>query len=345
MKRFIILLTLISFVCIDVYSKNSAERVIAIGPGALRIVAYLDAIDKIVGVENIEIKYPKSRPYSVAYYDKLKELPVIGEGGPDKIPDFERIIKLNPDLILIGSSNNEVIETIRDKTKVEVISIDYGGLGGFNLDKFKEVILKASKLLGKEERGNYLLKRVDFYISDIKRRVKNVKFDKKVYVGGIGFKGSHGIISTIPSYQPFEFLGIKNSVESNLPHIFTTKEKILSINPDYIFIDKGGFQIIANDILNDYDYYKMLKAFKEKNIYITLPYNYYTTNIEIVFVNTYFIGKVLFKKEFKDIDIMKKCGEILKDFVGKDVCYNFMDDNNFYKKLEIIDGRFKFGEI
>ena len=344
MKRFLAVIMLIIF-NLSLKSQDKVNRIVAIGPGALRIVAYLDAIDKVVGVENIEIKYPKSRPYSVSYYDKIKNLPIISEGGPDKLPDFERIIKLKPDLIFIGSSDEAVINTITEKTGIKVFSVDYGGIGGFDLNKFRKVILNTSKILGKEKRGDYLLKKIDYYLSDIKKRVKDLKFDKKVYIGGIGFKGAHGIESTLSSYQPFDFLGIKNSISSDLPHIFTTKEKILSINPDYIFIDKGGLSLISEDIIKNMDYYKMLKAFKEGKVYVTLPYNHYTTNVEIVFVNTYFVGKVLFKEKFKDVDLMKKCGEIFKDFVGKDVCSNFMDDNNFYKRVEILSGKPEFRDI
>ncbi|MGC8728745.1 MAG: hypothetical protein ACP5SD_05700 [Elusimicrobiales bacterium] len=65
-------------VFLDSYNRKielnkTPQKIIAVGPGALRIVSYLGEMDKLCGVENIEVKFPKGRPYAVAYYEKIKK--------------------------------------------------------------------------------------------------------------------------------------------------------------------------------------------------------------------------------------------------------------------------------
>lgn len=48
----------------DVEIKKTPERIIAIGPAAARIVAYLGEVKKLIATENIELKYPQGRPYT-----------------------------------------------------------------------------------------------------------------------------------------------------------------------------------------------------------------------------------------------------------------------------------------
>lgn len=326
------------------------KSIVAIGPGALRVVSYLDALDMVKGVENIEVKFPKGRSYSVAYKDLLKKLPIIGEGGPDKLPDYEKIKFLSPDLILASSMSRDFVEDVERKTGIKVFSFDYGSLGSFESERFKNVIRQVSEILGREKRGDFLIKRVDYYISDLKKRTQGNDKKLKVYVGGLGFKGSHGITSTQYDYEPFKLLGIKSVVDNlekkhSINHIFIDYETLLKLNPDYVFIDIGGIDIFLTDYNQKRDFYNSISGFKMGNVYTTLAFNYYTTNVEVVFINAYFIGKILLPDSFKDVDIKKICSKIMVDFIKKDVCDEFVDDKRFYKKVLIKDGNIEFKDI
>ncbi|MCX7910744.1 MAG: ABC transporter substrate-binding protein [Endomicrobia bacterium] len=327
---------------------NKPKRIIAIGAGALRMISYLNAVDLLCGVENIEVKNPKGRAYSIRYSKDFKKLPIIGEGGADKKPDYERIILLKPDFIIASSFPMEVIEEIENNTKIKVYPFDYGSFGSFKTDIFIDVITKLGKVLDREKRAKFLVKRINYYVSDLKKRgFKNL--ERKVYVGGIGFKGTHGITSTQYKYEPFSLVGVKSVIDEDnkmgLKHIFISKETLLKLNPDIVFLDIGGLNLIESDFKKDSSFYNLISGFKNNNIYTTLPFNFYNTNVEVVFINAYFIGKMLFPESFKDIDIFKICGQIMKDFLGKDVCREFIDDNRFYKKIYIKNGNFEYRDI
>lgn len=59
------------------------QRVVAIGPGALRLVTYAEGTSMVVGIEETEKKASPGRSYMMANPD-LKKLPGIGQGGPER---------------------------------------------------------------------------------------------------------------------------------------------------------------------------------------------------------------------------------------------------------------------
>jgi iron complex transport system substrate-binding protein len=139
-----------------------------------------------------------------------------------------------------------------------------------------------------------------------------------VYAGGIGFKGTQGIESTDADYLPFEWTGTKNGSRSlgGREHFFADRERLLSLNPDVIFLDAAGLSLLLQDYGKKPDYYRALKAFKTDRVYVLYPFNFYTTNIECVLADAYAVGKILYPRSFSDIDPRKKADEIFRIFVG-----------------------------
>ena len=85
---------------------DKVERVACIGAGSLRSLAYLQATDLAVGVEDIEKNYPperQSRPFRTAH-PELAKLPRIGPGGSgagNKKPEFEAILAVKPQVLFM----------------------------------------------------------------------------------------------------------------------------------------------------------------------------------------------------------------------------------------------------
>jgi len=307
---------------------DDVKRAVAIGPGALRLVVYIKAEDKIVGIEEKEKKFIYARPYILAHKELLN-LPVIGMGGVNFRINLEKIISLKPDLIIAGYISKQRADLITKKTGIPVVVISYGKLGTFANEK----LFKSIKLLGSvfntQKRAKDVVEFIKRLDLDIKRR--KFKCNKKVYIGAVAFKGLHGITSTMPKFPPFEMLGVHNAVKSNAKsQIFINKEALFMLNPDVIFIDESGIKFIKKE-----NFIKHLKAYKTHQIYGILPYNNYMTNITTAYADTYYIGKLLAPEKFKDIDIVKKTDEIYKFLVGKP-CYNSMAEFfGGFKKLKM----------
>ncbi|HEW92865.1 MAG TPA: iron ABC transporter substrate-binding protein [Thermotogaceae bacterium] len=301
---------------------NDVKRVVAAGPGALRILVYLNATDRIVGVEDFEKLRPYGRPYILAHQE-LRDLPTIGPGGPGKLPNLEEILKLKPDVIFMTYIDARIADNIQNKVKIPVVVLSYGSLKTFEDKALFDSLKLAGKILNEGDRAERIISFIMGIQKDLENRVKDSS-GPTAYVGGIGYKGLHGIDSTKPNYPIFNVLKIKNVASAiKEDHVFIDKEKLLVWQPDFIFVDEGGLNLVEKDYLENPEFYEFLNAFKEKKIYGVLPYNYYTTNIGTVLANAYFIGKIAYPEYFEDIDPIKKADEIYKFLVGESV-YNEM---------------------
>lgn len=339
-SKIIIVIVLIFFVIISSAAVSAAElkdlsgrkvkvpekieRIAAVGPGALRLIVYLEAENRVVGIEEFE-KRNQKRPYILAS-PELLELPVI---GPQFGGDAELIAAQNPDLIISAYLSSAQINNLQSKTKTPVVSITDNGAGSMTEENFKKALNFLGEILNKNNRARELINYFDKQKDELKDRIKH-KNKKRVYIGGIGNKGAKGITSTEAGYPPFRYLGLKNIIESENKRNFSiNKEKLLLADPKLIFVDQGGLKLVKNDLKRkEFNY---LKAYQRENIYELLPYNHYSTNFATMLADAYYIGKITYAEEFSDLKPAVKADQIYKKFVGKAV----------YKKMKNIFGGFK----
>lgn len=305
----------------EVEVPKKVERVVAIGPGALRLVVYLQAVEKVVGVEDAEKRWETfTRPYRLAN-PQIVELPTIGVGGPDDPkPNVEEIMKLKPDIIFAVVSANYA-ENLQEKTGIPVVVLNYGTLGNFRTAELFSSLRLMGKILGKEKRAEEVIAYIEKTVKELNERTKDAERPWKVYVGALGFKGQHGIVSTTCRFPPFE---VNNVFSENVAckvnatsHVFIDREFLLREQPDIIFLDLGNLHLVREDYSKDRSFYESLKAFKNKEIYGIFSFNFYNTNIEQALVNSYWIGKVLYPEKFRDVEIKEKADEIYEFFIGK----------------------------
>ena len=297
---------------------QQVNKVVGMGAGGLRFIIYLDAADKVVAVEDSEKQGPKV-PYRLAHTE-LANLSSIGKAAQG---DAELLMAQRPDLIIWNlASNGEVkpIEDLQEKTGIPVVVIQ----SQLTLSKSKEKIFESIRLtgnvLGEKDRAEKLIKNIDTVIQDLRKRTESIPEEKKqkVYVGGMGYRGAQGILSTSGSYTPFSLIKAQNVAgELGKEHAFIDKEALLKWDPNIIFLEAFGYDLSIEDLSKPE--YQSLGACKSKNIYRVFPNNYYGVNFATELVNAYFIGSVLYPEQFKDVNIEKKANEIYEMFVGKPV--------------------------
>ncbi len=295
------------------------KRIVALG-GALRFVTYLQGLDLVVGVEAIEKKpLDGGRLYGLAVADKVKTLPVIGEGGPGgKLPDFEQLIAVHPDLIVAVGVDKAQVETIQDKTGIPAVLLGTGAMAALNLKAAKESLVLLGKVIGRSERATMLTAAIDEMETDLTRRTSAQSARPTAYVGAIGFRGKHGITSTESRYAPLTWVNGNNVADTlDQPgHAFIDQEKLLLWNPDFIFLDAGGLGMVKDDYGKNPAFYTALKAVGAERVFVVPPYNSYHTNIETALANAYFLGKALYPEAFVDIEPPARAEAIFELFLG-----------------------------
>ena len=309
------------------------NRLVCIAPGTLRLVVYLQAQDRVVGIEDMEKRFPTTRPYYMAN-PQLAKLPSVGPGGPNAInkePDYEKILSVNPDIIFISYMEADVADKVQQKIGIPVFVLSYGPFGRFS-DSVFDSILAAGRVLGTQGRAQVV---VDYFSNirrDLETRVKGVPEEEKpsVYIGGIGLRGTQGIESTETDYAPFEWVAAKNIAkqEGKKGHLFVGKERLLAIDPDIIFIDGGGNDLVRQDYEKKTAFFAGLSAFQKKEVYTLYPFNWYMTNLGTVIADAYAAGKILYPQRFADIELTQQA----------DAVYTFLLGCPVYDKLKQIQG-------
>ncbi len=310
---------------------EKAARVICSGPGCLRYLTYLQAQDRAVAVDNIELRKTRidARPYAMAN-PEFDRLPMFGEFRGHDNPELIAALEPQPQVIFktYAKMGHDPVE-LQTKTGIPVVVLDYGDLGHRRAAMDASLRLMG-KVLGVDDRAEAVIGFFDRTVADLEKRAASVAEQDRptCYVGGIAFKGPHGFQSTEPGYPPFLFLNARNVAapapgQALTEHADVAKEKLLEWNPETVFVDLSTIRAGAtanslHELATD-PAYQHLAARKTGRIYGVLPYNWYTSNHGSTLADAYFIGTVLYPEAFKGVDPVTKADYIYRFLVGKPV--------------------------
>ncbi|MBE9390693.1 iron ABC transporter substrate-binding protein [Fervidicoccus fontis] len=301
----------------------NVSRVVAIGPGMLRLICYLNATDMLVGIEQSELQWgPTGRDYAMAYYDEFKNLTVIGPGGPGKAPNPELLLSVKPDLIIMSEIYCQFIDpdTLQREVNATVIVLDYGPAGYLDFKELNNSLTILGIALNREDRAKSLINYIQSIVDDLNNRTNNITMRPKVYVGAVSYKGAQPFTSTQSPFPPLSLLNTK-SIADNYSNktgfVSLDFEYLISEQPDVMFIDEGNLQLVKQSFESNPSPYLQLNAFRNGEVYGILPFNYYDTNIATALADAYYMGKILYPDRFKDINPAEKANEIFNEFLGK----------------------------
>jgi iron complex transport system substrate-binding protein len=319
----------------------SPERVVCSGSGCLRYLTYLQAEDRAVGVDDMEIKESifDARPYALAN-PQFSSLPMIGEfRGND---DPEKIVACNPQVIFKAQCiEASEADELQEKTGIPVVALQYGDLGANRAD-MDQSLRTMGTIMGTEDRTEAVITYFDSLTADLNARTEGIAEEDRptVFVGGIAYRGPHGFQSTEPAYPPFVFVNARMlSGGPDTAHADIAQEKIIAYDPEVIFVDLSTIQTApsAVDELRDDPSYAAMTAVQAGEVYGVLPYNWYSINHGSVMADAYFIGTVLYPDAFSDVDPTEKADEIYTFLVGEPV-FDEMDslfDNLVFKRISL----------
>ncbi|MEM2527867.1 MAG: ABC transporter substrate-binding protein [Ignisphaera sp.] len=309
---------------------RDVRRIVALGPGMLRLISYLNSLDLVVGTEEVEHTWTTpGRDYAMAYGELFRGLPIVGTGGPRNPPDPEKIRIAKPDLVVMFLGYTALYDPDRlsEEVGAPVIAVDYSPAGYVELEPVKKALRLLGKVLGREARAEEICKFIDSVISDLTLRVKDIDSKPIVYVGAVSYAGKRPFTASQAGFPPLLLLNtnsIADEVSQKHGFVELDFEYLLQKQPDVIFIDLNNLDVVLDDFAKDKVKYCSLKAFRDGKVYSILPFNYYHTNIATALADTYYIGKVLYPEKFTDIDPVAKADEIFMAFLGKGLYEEFV---------------------
>lgn len=318
----------------EVEIPEEVESIVCIGVSTLRYTCYMDAEDLVIGVEDYEKERSISRPYNYVNYDLFAKLPVIGVKDE---PDPELLLKADPDVIMMSSYAGADADELQKKTGIPVVTIANNDrmMDETAYDTFRIM----GEVYGREERAQELTAYMDEVKADLENRTSQVPEEEKpqVYVGGVSYKGAHGFEGTEAHYGPFEAIGARNLAdETDQEGAFNVDlEQVLAWNPDVLFIDFNGMELIKEHYGQNPQYYQQLKAVQEGKVYSQISYRSSAANLETALADTYYAGTILYPETFGDVDPAKKADEIFEKLLGTKF-YGTLKENGYeFKEITI----------
>ena len=322
----------------EVEIPDEVDSIVCLGSGAPRIAVYLDAEDKMAGIEEHDAEGVNIlRDYSPILRDETRKLPLVGAGGGRGANNgyAEAIIMAAPDVILAGFSQ-EAAEELENQTGIPVVCVRYTSKGLAN-ESFYSAMRVFAEVVEKEERCEELLTYIDQCKEDLNSHTAEIPEEEKpaAYAGAVTFSGRHGFTGTYSKFGPFDAVNAKNvaDVDTEDGYYEADLEQILTWDPDMIFLDPGNMDLVSDEISGNPEYFKTVRAVKEENVYALPSFNNCGMNITYALMDAYYTGMVLYPEQFEDLTMEDKSNEILTTFLGEDTFSQMSEGGLIYGTL------------
>ena len=282
----------------------TVEKIIPLG-NTPRMISYLGLADKVVGIGDCE----------------RGDLPVVGSDSMGETSYYpEELIGLAPDII-VCTYGLDTVQDIERQTGLPVVAVTDAVL--FSAE-YEDSLRILGEVCGVSERAEAVVEFINSCIADLRARTENIPDDDKpsILAAAATFKGSHGIEGVYSNYAVFDVIAVNDVTRGMLDTgvaggVLVDKEQILEWNADMIFLDYSGVELVRQDMAENPDFYRQLKAFRDGNVYQCPNSTWHWSNVEIPLVSAYYMGSLLYPEAFADVDFEAKAAEIFGFFLGE----------------------------
>jgi iron complex transport system substrate-binding protein len=198
------------------------------------------------------------------YCNYPEEVSKVASVGDIITPNVEKIVSLDPDLVLIsGTTMPDSLNVLKDLgTKFVVINDQKDFDGVYN------TIVNIGQILNAGNKANNITVAMKEKVEEIKAKVKDLNKPSTYYVVGYGEFGEYTATGDTFLGQMITMAGGNNIAKDATGWKFNL-ENIVSANPEVmIFSSMGGTVKDPNAALATANGYKDLKVVKEKKVYL-----------------------------------------------------------------------------
>lgn len=203
----------------EVLLHSEPQRIISLAPSITETIYALDSGNKLVG-----------RTDYCNYPTKVQSVKTIGTLYE---PNIEKIIELNPDIIIASSHFRKDLLSKLEDLGINVIIIDeYNTIDGVYRN-----IIEIGEILNKKEEATQLISSIDQRIKDIKQQVKDLTRPTVYYVIGYGEYGDYTAGGDTYISALIEAAGGNNIAKDSKGWSYSL-EKIIEKNPEMLICSK-----------------------------------------------------------------------------------------------------------
>lgn len=282
----------------EISIEKPAERIIVMADNAFQIVKELGAVDKVVGLDS------KTKGYWDLYLisktnPELKSLPDLGKA---KNPNYEQILSLNPDLILL-KENKESADSLQSKTGIPVVAIV--SKSGYDFEIYNLI----GKLLGKEKNAKIVIDELQSQKEKLEKLLKEIPENERKSAYIVVQNSKRNLFRTLKKADSLALANIENvaSAASKVDEwgfAEVSKEEFLNWKPDFIFLDEPlSEKSISKQILLNDSTYQFSSAVRDNKIFVThsfsCPKDYVFVVAEAYYYARIAYPQILSEEEYK----------------------------------------------
>ncbi len=293
------------------------KRIVALDSDAVEALVILGAEDKIVGIS----KYTKE---AKKQFPELSKLPSVGSCFD---PDIEAIVNLNPDVVITYVRWPDPSK-LEEKFKLLGLNITVIRLDFYKGRTMKEEIRKLGYLLDKEKNATKYIEWFEKIESIVKSRIPEKKV--KVYTCGSSVLKAFGEGTGL--YDLSIMAGGDNVLKGRKGYFEVDPEQIVLWSPDVIlsWSYAGGYEKDCSGMAQQYlmivetSGLENIPAIKNCRVYVISADLATAPSFPAALVE---VAKILYPKEFKDVNPKKIFQEYVNDFlhikfnVSKEGCF------------------------
>lgn len=323
----------------EVTLPETVDRVVGVGPGALRLVCHLGLASRVVAVE-----YPEhadddwTPPYTLAH-PEFRELRT---AGPQHGGDAESIVEAAPDLIVAATETPERASQLQSRTGVPTLWVDQGDFAD-GRDSLYAAWHTVGKAVDRLERAEELVEFVTSTREELRRMTTDAGADPSVFAGAVSHRGGQGVTSTEVPFPPFSMLGVRSVAGELAPNgngegggtvkRTVSAERLLEWDPDTLFVNRANLPIVEEELpgsgLDE------LSAFRDGSVFGVHPQYYYEYNPSTMLANAYYVGSVVYPDAFDGVDPTAAADRVYRAFYGTELYDRLSDAFGPYGRIDL----------
>lgn len=229
----------------DVVIESLPKRIVSLAPNMTEMIFEFGEGSRLVGRTNW-CNYP-------AEAEKIENI------GDIINPNFEKILSLKPDLVILSThSKRETIDKL-ESVGIKCISL----YGGESFDKIYQMTQDMGKILGKNREAEKKVKEMKNRVTELEKKINGVSKKRVYYMISFGRGGEYTAGGDTFISELIERAGGENCAKE-LKGWKYSLEKLMEKNPEIIICSMYNG---AKESLKEKDGYKELSAVKNGKVY------------------------------------------------------------------------------
>lgn len=229
----------------EVVLEEEPKTVVSVAPNITETIYAIGAEDKLIGRTD--------------YCDYPEEVSDIESVGSLMDPNIEKILELNPDLVIASTHfQKEVLEKL-EESDIKVVVL----YGEESFEGVYDTIEKLGKVLNRESKAADVIGEMKAKVEDVKSKVEGLEKPSVYYVVGYGESGDFTATKETFIAQMIEMAGGKNAADDAEGWKYSL-EKVVEKDPEILICSKYFDSKTGIEAANGY---KDLSAVKEGRLY------------------------------------------------------------------------------